>query len=140
MLYFMPLKLIIMSLLVIPAGQANRNESEAVIRATLVEMAPDPGVNSGVIVVYRFARYQVDVVCKGRFSNSSEIVVGHIVPLEPRLPTQVGSVVLLSLQRQPKPIQMLNLFSSTLLSERRDVQTVARLANTDQAMACGVTR
>jgi len=45
---------------------------------TLEKLAPDGGVLSGRIAVYRLAKYRVERICNGKY-DGKEIVVDHLI-------------------------------------------------------------
>ena len=45
---------------------------------TVKSVAPDPGMLSGVLAVFRLAKYRVERVCQGSYSGK-EIVVDHLI-------------------------------------------------------------
>ncbi len=49
-----------------------------VFEGTLKKLAPDLGFASGLLAVYRLAKYRVDRVCEGKYEGS-EIVVDHLI-------------------------------------------------------------
>ena len=49
-----------------------------VFEGTVEKLGPDLGFGSGVLAVYRLAKYRVDRVCEGKY-DGSEIVVDHLI-------------------------------------------------------------
>jgi|GEM_PF-1541278 hypothetical protein len=49
-----------------------------VFEGTLVKLGPDSGIVSGILAVYRLAKYRVDKVCEGNYERS-EIIVDHLI-------------------------------------------------------------
>lgn len=108
----------------------------AIVKATLMEMAPDPGILSGTVAVYRFARYRVDGVCSGRYAEK-EIVVGHLVPLDSFVGnTKPGDSLVLSIRKSARPLTSPSEAAGTNLSRRNDVRWIARPASAVEQKAC----
>ena len=62
-------------------GQILTNNSTTdtiVFEGTLETLGPDLKMASGVLAVYRLAKYRVDRVCEGKY-DQSEIVVDHLI-------------------------------------------------------------
>lgn len=62
-------------------GQTRADDSNTdtlVFEGTLEKLGPDPGFVSGILAVYRLAKYRVNKVCEGKYEGS-EIVVDHTV-------------------------------------------------------------
>jgi hypothetical protein len=57
---------------------ATASENILVFEGTIEKLAPNPGIVSGVVAVYRLAKYRVTKVCKGKYDRE-EIVVDHLV-------------------------------------------------------------
>lgn len=57
-------------------GQQQTASETIVIEGTLECLGPDPGIVSGVLAVYRLAKYRVERVVVGKYAES-EIVVDH---------------------------------------------------------------
>ena len=53
-------------------------ENVLVFEGTIEKLAPNPGIVSGTIAVYRLARYRVTRVCSGKYEEK-EIVIDHLV-------------------------------------------------------------
>jgi hypothetical protein len=49
-----------------------------VFEGTLEKLGPDPGFQSGVMAVYRLAKYRVDKVCEGEYQGN-EIVIDQLM-------------------------------------------------------------
>jgi hypothetical protein len=49
-----------------------------VFEGTLEKLGPDPGIVSGILAVYRLAKYRVKRVCEGKY-DAKEIVVDHLI-------------------------------------------------------------
>ena len=112
----------------------------AEIKATLLEMAPDPGILSGTLAVYRFARYRVDAVCSGHFLEK-EIVVGHLVPLEPLIErTEPGGLVILSISKASRALTSPSVATTTTLSRRTDVRWIAQTASAIEKKTCQMAK
>jgi hypothetical protein len=107
-----------------------------IIGAKRIELAPDPGIHSGIQVVWRFARYSVTKVCGGTYQNP-EIVVGHINPLEQSLldlPSE--GLITLAVHREPRPLVGWPTTPPTPLSQRKDVIYSAWVANRAEEKPC----
>ena len=52
-------------------------ENVLVFEGTIEKLAPNPGIVSGTIAVYRLARYRVTRVCSGKYEEK-EIVIDHL--------------------------------------------------------------
>ena len=65
-------------------ASCHRVETEAaptdnlVFEGTVEKLAPDLGILSGGIAVYRLARYRIETICQGKY-DGKEIVVDHLV-------------------------------------------------------------
>jgi len=119
----------------LPATGQKLVKPAATVRATLIEMAPDPGVLSGTVAVYRFARYRIDGVCAGRLAEK-EIVVGHIVPLDALVGTRPGDACILLISKSNRPLVSGSLSDTTPLSRRADVRWIAKVASSIEQALC----
>jgi hypothetical protein len=65
-------------------GRCQRVETVAppnnilVFEGTLEKLAPDVGILSGGIAVYRLAKYRIETICQGDY-DEKEIVVDHLI-------------------------------------------------------------
>lgn len=116
-------------------GDQKRVKPIATIRATLIEMAPDPGVLSGTVAVYRFARNRVEGVCSGLFAEK-EIVVGHIVPLDALVGTRPGDAGIFTISKATRPPVSGSMSDATMLCRRADVRWIAQVASLVEQASC----
>lgn len=56
----------------------DRPHETFMFEGTLEKLAPDGGVLSGRIAVYRLAKYRVERICNGKY-DGKEIVVDHLI-------------------------------------------------------------
>lgn len=61
-----------------PQSGVGEPENFVVFEGTLEKLGRNPDVVSGVMAVYRLAKYRVERVCKGTY-DKSEMVVDHLV-------------------------------------------------------------
>jgi hypothetical protein len=60
--------------------QTARTESQSILifEGTVERLAPDSGILSGTLAVFRLARYRVERICNGNY-KAKEIVVDHLI-------------------------------------------------------------
>ena len=59
-------------------GQQQTAGEDIVFEGTVECLGPDPGIMSGILAVYRLAKYRVQKVVVGKFAGS-EMVVDHLI-------------------------------------------------------------
>lgn len=111
----------------------------AMVKAKLIEMAPNPGILSGTIAVYQFARYRIELVCSGRFAGN-EFIAGHLVPLNILVGTKPGDSGIFSISRSTLPLVSPSLAETTSLSRSTDVRWIARPASSVEQKSCQARR
>lgn len=77
-------------------------EKTIAFEGVVERISPDHGVLSGILAVYRLAKYRVTRICKGRYSGK-RIVVDHLILTGKELEgIQIGDRVCISVQKSNK--------------------------------------
>ncbi len=84
--FLIQIKLVLMLLASTSCHQVNKTQipvtlptsNTIVFEGTVEKLGPDPGFDSGLIAVYRLAKYRVDKVCEGEYQGN-EIVVDQLI-------------------------------------------------------------
>ena len=99
--------------------QENPPDTQIVFQGTVLKLAPDPGTGSGsALVVYQLARYRVDRVCRGSYSEK-EITVDHLILSGKELEgVKVGDRLCVTVEKRPK---VFNRWNSPGIREESDV-------------------
>jgi hypothetical protein len=92
----------------VQVGAQNPSVEDIVFEGIVERIAPDSGVVSGNLAVYRLSQYRVRQVCKGRY-RGSRIVVDHLILTGKELEEiKVGDQVCVSVKRSNKILARFN--------------------------------
>jgi hypothetical protein len=111
---------------------------DIVVSAKVLEIAPNPNVvSSSITFSFRFARYEINDVCKGKLRDK-EIIAAHMVADHQEFSNiKIGQNVVLNLTRIKESIAMSSASKESDLSQHADVHFVAKWASPDERLLCG---
>jgi hypothetical protein len=110
---------------------------DIIVSAKVLEIAPNPTVvSSSIAFSFRFARYEINCVCKGKLRDK-EVIAAHMVLDHQEFSNiEIGQNVVLSLTRTKEQISMSSASKDSILSQRTDVHFIAKWASSNERMLC----